>query len=132
MRQRPTLTGDDAQRMMAAAKAEAVKHGWKLTIVIVDDSGALLLAERMDGAGRLSAEIAFGKARTAAAMGRPSGLVAQILAQAPGLALASVGIPLQGGVPVIWEGECVGAIAASGASAPDDEQVASAGPAALA
>ncbi|MBV9993783.1 MAG: heme-binding protein [Caulobacteraceae bacterium] len=131
MRHRPTLTADDARRMMAAAKAEAAKHDWKVAIAVVDEAGALLLLERLDGAHGLTAELAHGKAKAAAALRRPSAMAAELLKQAPGLALASIGLPLPGGVPVMCEGECVGAVAASGAAAHEDEQVASAGVAAL-
>ena len=52
MRTKPCLTSADGHKMMAACKAEAEKNDWKVSIAIVDDAGALLLLERMDGAGR--------------------------------------------------------------------------------
>ena len=52
MRQKPALTADDCHKMMAACKAEAQKNKWAVTIAIVDDSGAALLLERLDGAAR--------------------------------------------------------------------------------
>ena len=55
MRQKPALTSTDCQKMMAACKAEAQKNKWAVTIAIVDDSGAALLVERLDGAGAISA-----------------------------------------------------------------------------
>ena len=66
MRSRPALTSADVQKMMAACKAEAEKNKWNVTIAIVDDSGAALLLERMDGAGPISAKVAMDKALTSA------------------------------------------------------------------
>ena len=62
MRNRPALTSTDVQKMMAACKAEAQKNKWNVTIAIVDDSGAALLLDRMDGAGPISAKVAMDKA----------------------------------------------------------------------
>ena len=71
MRSRPALTSADVQKMMAACKAEAEKNKWNVTIAIVDDSGAALLLERMDGAGPISAKVAMDKALTSALTRRP-------------------------------------------------------------
>ena len=72
MRQKPALTAADCHKMMAACKAEAQKNKWAVTIAIVDDSGAALLLERLDGAGAISALVAMGKAQTSAVTKRPS------------------------------------------------------------
>ena len=72
MRNRPALTATDVQKMMAACKAEAEKNKWAVTIAIVDDSGAALLLDRMDGAGPISAKVAMDKALTSALTRRPT------------------------------------------------------------
>ena len=64
MRNRPVLTTADAHKMMAACKAEAAKNKWNVAIAIVDESGAALLLERLDGTGAIASEVAIGKART--------------------------------------------------------------------
>jgi hypothetical protein len=74
MRTKPCLTSADAQKMMAACKAEAEKNKWKVSIAIVDDAGVLLHLERMEGAGPTTPEVAHGKARTAALTKQPTRL----------------------------------------------------------
>lgn len=132
MRTRPSLTLADTRKMMAACKAEAEKNNWTVSIAIVDDGGALLQFERLDGARPITASIALGKAQGSAAMGSPTRNAAKLLADVPGLLKVPVGIPMTGGVPILHQGECVGAIGVSGARSDDDEQVANAGAGALA
>jgi glc operon protein GlcG len=128
MRNRPALTADDAHKMMAACKAEAQKNNWKVTIAIVDDSGAALLLERMDGAGPISAEVAMGKARTSAATRRPTKFWEDRTKERPAfLTFPSGGVLFQGGLPIMYQGECVGAIGVSGVQSHEDEQIAQAG-----
>jgi glc operon protein GlcG len=117
---------------MAACKIEAQKNKWCVSIAIVDDAGALLQFERLDGAKGSSATTALGKAQTSAALGIPSKLMADMASTMPGILKLPAGIPLQGGVPLICEGECVGAVGVSGVQASEDEQVASAGAATIA
>ena len=71
MRNRPTLTASDTEKMVAASRAEAAKNKWNVSIAVVDDAGYLLHLERLDGAGPMTAEVAAGKARTAAVTRRP-------------------------------------------------------------
>ena len=61
MRNKPCLTADDAHKMMAACKAEAQKNKWAVAIAIVDDSGAALLLERLDGCGAISSRCGDGQ-----------------------------------------------------------------------
>jgi uncharacterized protein GlcG (DUF336 family) len=132
MRTRPALTSADVQKMMAACKAEAQKNKWNVTIAIVDDSGAALLLERMDGAGPISAEVAMGKARTSAATRRPTKFWEDRTKERPAfLTFPSGGVLFQGGLPIMHQGECVGAIGVSGVQSHEDEQIAQAGVAAL-
>jgi glc operon protein GlcG len=128
MRNRPALTAADAQKMMAACKAEAQKNKWAVTVAIVDDSGAALLLERLDGAGPISAEVAMGKARTSAATRRPTKFWEERTKERPAfLTFPSGGVLFQGGLPIVHQGECVGAIGVSGVQSHEDEQIAKAG-----
>ena len=128
MRQKPVLTADDCHKMMAACKAEAQKNKWAVTIAIVDDSGAALLVERLDGAGAISATVAMGKAQTSALTKRPSKFFEDRIKERPGfVTFPTPGVMFQGGVPIVHQGECVGAIGVSGVQSHEDEQVAQAG-----
>jgi glc operon protein GlcG len=132
MRTKPALTSADVQKMMAACKAEAQKNKWNVTIAIVDDSGAALLLERMDGAGPISSEVAMGKARTSAATKRPTKFWEDRVKEKPAfVTFPSGGVLFQGGLPVMYQGECVGAIGVSGVQSHEDEQIAQAGANAL-
>ena len=132
MRQKPVLTADDCHKMMAACKAEAQKNKWAVTIAIVDDSGAALLLERLDGAGAISALVAMGKAQTSAVTKRPSKFFEDRIKERPGfVTFPTPGVMFQGGLPLIHQGECVGAIGVSGVQSHEDEAVAQAGVTAL-
>ena len=72
MRNKPTLTASDVQKMVAACKSEAAKNKWGVSIAVVDDAGYLLYLERLDGAGPVTAEVATEKAVTAARTRRPT------------------------------------------------------------
>jgi len=131
MRSRPTLTSADAQKMMAACKAEAAQNKWNVSIAIVDDYGALLLFERLDGAGPTTAEVSLGKARASVALRQPSKVMEDRVKERPGFVKFPAGLPIQGAVPVMYQGECVGAVGVSGVQSHQDEQVAKAGAAAI-
>lgn len=132
MRTKPALTSADVHKMMAACKAEAEKNNWKVTIAITDDAGAALLLERMDGAGPISAEVAIGKARTSAVTRRPTKFWEDRVKEKPAfVTFPTPGVMFQGGLPIMHQGECVGAIGVSGVQSHEDEQVAQAGIAAL-
>jgi glc operon protein GlcG len=132
MRNRPTLTAEDAHKMMAACKAEAQKNKWNVSICIVDDAGIPLLFERLDNASPTTAEVSLGKARASVALRQPSKVMEERVKERPGFIKFPAGLPIQGAVPVMYEGQCVGAIGVSGVQSTQDEQVASAGAAALA
>jgi uncharacterized protein GlcG (DUF336 family) len=127
MRNRPCLTSADVKKMMAACIAEAEKNQWKVSIAIVDEAGALLGFERMDGAPRISAEVAPGKARTSALTGRPSKFFEDRVKERPAFVNFPAGILIQGGAPILHQNECVGAIGVSGVQSHEDEQIAHAG-----
>jgi glc operon protein GlcG len=131
MRTRQTLTSADTHKMMAACVAEAQKNKWNVSIAVVDDAGFLLLLERLDGAGPLTAEVAQGKAVAAVMTKRPSKFMEDRLKDRPAFLKFPAGLPIQGAVPVLYQGECVGAIGVSGVQSHEDEQVASAGAATI-
>ena len=131
MRNRPALTSADAQKMMAACKAEAQKNKWNVTIAIVDDAGYPLLVERMDGSGPISAEVAIGKARTSAITKRPTKFWEDRVKDRPAFLTFPSDVMFQGGLPLMHQGECVGAIGVSGVASHEDEQIAKAGVAAI-
>jgi glc operon protein GlcG len=133
MNSKPTLASEDVRRMAAAAEVEARQHGWAVTIAIVDDGGHLLWLQRLDGAAPISAQIAPAKARTAA-LGRRESRDYEEMINGPRTAfLSAPGLEgmLEGGVPVLVQGQCVGAVGVSGVKASEDAQIARAGIAAL-
>jgi len=131
MRNRPALTAADVQKMLVACKAEAAKNKWNVSIAIVDDGGYLLYLERMDGAGPMTAEVAAGKASTAAVTRRPTKFWEDRVKERPVFLKFPDNLPIQGGVPIMHQNECVGAIGVSGVQSHEDEQIANAGVAAL-
>jgi len=134
MNSKPTLASEDVRRVAAAAEAEARQHGWAVTIAIVDDGGHLMWLQRLDGAAPISAQIAPAKARTAA-LGRRESRDYEEMINGPRTAfLSAPGLEgmLEGGVPVLAQGHCVGAVGVSGVKSSEDAQIARAGIAALA
>jgi uncharacterized protein GlcG (DUF336 family) len=121
------LTAADAEKMLAACKAEAAKNKWNVSIAIVDDGGFLVLLERLDGAVAQSALIATCKAQTAAATRTPTKTLEDIVKDRPATVAFPGRVAVQGGLPIMYQGECVGAIGVSGAKSNEDEQVAAAG-----
>jgi glc operon protein GlcG len=130
MRNKPQLTLPDAQALAAAARAAARDKGLEATIAIVDTGGHLLYLERPDLQSPNSVEVATLKARTAAFRERPSSALEQRVKEQPGWLMFPNGLAMSGGVPLFYQGQCVGGIGVSGVAA-DDEMVAQAGAAAL-
>ena len=128
MKARPELTLADCERIAAGAMAEAQRNKWIVAIAILDDGGHLLHFLRMDGATPASATISVEKARTAALSRRPSGMWEQRIKEGRTAMLKMPGIlPVQGGVPIVVDGTCVGAVGVSGVQSHEDEQIAQAG-----
>ena len=100
-------------------------------VTLADDAAVPLLLERLDGAGPTTAEVALGKARTAALTRQPTKLWEERVKERPAFLNFPAGLAIWGGVPIIYQGECVGAIGVSGVQSQDDEKIASAGVAAL-
>jgi glc operon protein GlcG len=104
-----------------------------VTIAVVDDGGHLLWLQRLDGVAPISAQIAPAKARTAA-LGRRDSRIYEEMINGPRTAfLSAPGLEgmLEGGVPVMVQGHCVGAVGVSGVKSSEDAQIARAGIAAL-
>jgi glc operon protein GlcG len=131
MRSKPCLTSVDVKKMLAACIAEAERNKWNVAVAIVDDAGLLLGFERMDGAPSIASTAAPDKARTAALTGQPTKSWEDRVKERPAFVTFGVGLLIQGGLPLIHDGECVGAIGVSGVSSAQDEQIARAGVAAL-
>lgn len=126
------LTADEIRTMAHAAEAEARKNNWAVTIAIADDGGHLLWLQRLDGAAPISAQIGPAKAR-AAALGRRETKAYEDMINQGRTAFLSAPLDgmLEGGVPVIVDGQVVGAIGVSGVKSSEDAQIARAGIAAL-
>jgi glc operon protein GlcG len=131
MRNKTVLTLSDAQAIATAARAEANRRSWAVTIAVVDDAGLLLLLERADGARPQTAEIATLKARSAAVTHRPGKTWEDAVKNRPGVVNFPDAFPIQGGVPIVFEREVIGGVGISGVQSHEDEQVAIAGIAAL-
>ncbi len=131
---KPMLTLADVRAIAQAAEAEALVQQWPVTIAIVDDGGHLLWLQRLDGAAAISAHIAPAKARTAALGRRESKVYEDVINQGRMSFLSAPLLEgmLEGGVPVMVDGHCLGAVGVSGVKSSEDAQVARAGIAALA
>ena len=132
MKNKAVLELADVKAVAAAAEAEALKNNWAVTIAIVDDGGHLLWLQRLDGAAPISAQIAPAKARTSALGRRETKVYEDMINQGRNAFLSA---PLQGmlegGVPVIVDGQVIGAVGVSGVKSSEDAQIAKAGIAAI-
>ncbi len=122
------LSIDDAHKMAAAARAEAKAQGWSVVIAIVDDGGHLVYLERLDGTQKASSTIAVEKARTAIMFKRPSKVLEDAVAGGRVAIMSLSGVtPVEGGLPIVVDGQFLGAIGVSGVQSSQDAQVARAG-----
>lgn len=127
-----TVSADGADAALAAARAEAGKRSWTMSIAIVDPAGDLLAFHRMDGASPASIQNALGKARTAARFRRATQAYDSLIASGrAGLLNFENMTPLEGGVPIVVDGVVVGGIGVSGGTSAEDAVVAKAGAAAV-
>ena len=124
MRMKPAMTLDDAKKLLAAAEEEARRNKWEVVIAILNDGGRIVAVHRMDGARPGNDEIALAKARTSAMTCRPSAVWERWI-EGPHKAYATFPfIAAQGGLPIIVEGDLIGAIGVSGVRSSEDEQIA--------
>ncbi len=130
----PAITLDAARKVMAAAEAEAARNRWPMVIAIVDSTGHLVMLHRMDQAQYGSSKIAPLKAETALDFRRATKVFEDGIASG-GAGVRLVTMPnvlaLEGGLPILQNGEVIGAIGVSGMRSDQDAQVARAGIAAL-
>ena len=132
MFQHAALSLEDAKRVAAAARAEAEKNGWAIVIAVVDDGGHLMYLERMDGTQKASSRIAEAKGRTAILFKRPTKAIEDSVLEGRTVMMGLPGaVPLEGGVPLMKDGQFVGGIGVSGVQSFQDGIVARAGAAAL-
>jgi glc operon protein GlcG len=129
MRHKPCLTAEDVRHIAAACRSEATALQLAVTVAITDDAGHLLHLQRLE-AKTHTVDVAIGKARAAALMRNSTAWLEQRVKENP--AMAALGfMAIQGGLPLMVGSDCVGAIGVSGAKSDQDEQIASAGCAAL-
>lgn len=123
----------DIKTIAAAAEAEALKNNWAVSISIVDDGGHLLWLQRLDGAAPISSQIAPAKARTSALGRRESRIYEEMINGGRVSFLSAPGLDglLEGGVPIMKDGQCLGAVGVSGVKSVEDAQIARAGIAAI-
>ena len=128
MKMRSMLTLDDCKKISAASEAEAKKNNWNVCIAILDDGGHLLHLVRMDGATPANSRIAIEKGRTAAESRRSTAMWEERIKAGRHSMLRMPGItPVQGGLPIVVDGVCVGGVGVSGVQSHEDEQIAKAG-----
>jgi len=121
---------DAARRVMDAAEAEAARNNWPVVIAIIDSGGHLVMLHRRDDTQLSSIELAQGKARTALMFKRPTKILDDaISAGGPALRFLSLRdiVPLEGGMPIIYDGKIIGAIGVSGVLSANDAQIARTG-----
>jgi len=126
--EKTALTLEGAKQVMAAAEAKAKTEGARVVIAVVDDGGSLLLLERLDDTQIASVNVGIDKARTAAIYRRPSKVFEDQVRNGRVSALALHGaVALQGGVPILVDGQVIGAIGVSGETPQQDEDIAMSG-----
>jgi glc operon protein GlcG len=125
MQSKPVLTVVEATRILEAARVEAEKNQWAVTIAVVDDGGHLLALLRLDGCAPIGAYIATEKARTSA-LGRRESKQYEDMINGGRTAFLSAPLAgtLEGGVPVVVDEKVVGAVGVSGVKPDQDSQVA--------
>jgi uncharacterized protein GlcG (DUF336 family) len=133
MKTKSYLESADVKAILQAAEAEAVANNWNVAIAVVDDGGHLLGFQRLNGTPAVSAHIAQAKANTSALGCRESKIYEDVINQGRTSFLSAPAISglLEGGVPVMKDGVCIGAVGVSGVKSNEDAQIARAGIAAL-
>jgi len=127
------LTLQAAREIAAAAQAEAHKNGWNVVIAVVDDGGHLIYLERMDGTQVASVIVAQEKAACAIRFKRPTKALEDVVVGGRTVVMKLAGaVPVEGGLPIVVDGEFLGAIGVSSVTSAQDGQVAAAGLTALA
>lgn len=131
MKTKPCLTLEDCRKIGAAAQTEARKNNWNVVVTVFDDGGHLRWLEAMDGTSPFNSQAAVEKGRSAAVSRRSTKTWEDRITAGRTAILKMPVLPVQGGVPIMSGGDCVGAVGVSGVQSHEDEQVAEAGIAAL-
>jgi glc operon protein GlcG len=128
--QQPALTYEQARIAAEAAEAEARRNNWNVSIVVSDADGIPVYVKRLTGASARSFDVGVRKARTSVATGLTTGDYGQRV-NAGTLEAIADGVTFEGGVPIVLNGQVVGAIGTSGVTAAQDAQISRAGVAAI-
>ena len=131
MKTKSYLTLEDCRKIGAAAMAEARKNSWNVVIAILDDGGHLKWLEAMDGTTPFNSQVAVEKGRSSAVSRRSTKSWEDRIAAGRNAIINMPVLPVQGGMPIVVDGQCVGAVGVSGVQSHEDEQIANAGIAAL-
>lgn len=132
MHHKAVLSQTEVAQILQAARSEAQQQGWAVAIAVVDDGGHPLALERLDGCAPIGAYIATEKARSAAIGRRETkGYEDMVNGGRSAFLSAPLLTSLEGGVPLLVDGQVIGAVGVSGVKAEQDAQVAKAGIAAL-
>jgi glc operon protein GlcG len=121
----------DAEKIVAAALAEAKTRGWHVTVAVVDAHGVPILLARMDEASPASVSMAKEKARSAALTGLPTKTLEAMAADRPGLLSVRDRVAVEGGLPILHQAQRVGGVGVSGLPSDKDALIAASGIAAL-
>lgn len=131
MRTCVALDLSDAEKIVAAALAEAKTRGWHVTVAVVDSHGVPILLARMDEASPASVSMAMEKARSAALTGLPTKTLEAMTAERPGLLSVRDRVAVEGGLPILHQAQRAGGVGVSGLPSDKDALIAAAGIAAL-
>ncbi|AMM29781.1 heme-binding protein [Acinetobacter pittii] len=120
------LTQADAEFLMEEAQKYAIEHNFKVSIAVVDETSSLLLMKRLDGASPLSSHLCLEKAKCSSISGRPSKFYEELLqsGRLGFLSMPSAQGMLEGGKPIIYDGQILGAIGVSGVQSFEDAEIA--------
>lgn len=134
MKTKKILSATDVKTILEAAQRHAQENQWAVTIAVVDDGGHALGLMRMDGAAPMSAQIALAKAHTSAVSRRESKVFEEMINQGRYSFLSAPGIDalMEGGQPLVVDGQVIGAVGVSGVKSSDDAAIGRAGAAVLA
>jgi glc operon protein GlcG len=133
MQSKQMLTLDDVKKIASAAEAAAKANNWAVSIAIVDDGGHMLWLQRLDDAAPISASIAPAKAKTAALGRRETKIYEDMINNGRFSFITAPDLEgmLEGGLPILVNGQCVGAVGVSGVKSTEDAEIAKAGIGAL-
>ncbi|MGO4003396.1 GlcG/HbpS family heme-binding protein [Pseudomonas fluorescens] len=115
MKTKRVLELDDAELVLAAATGKAHEENWKVSLAVVDEAGHLMAFRRLDGASVSSVQTAIDKARSTALTRRSTKFFEDMVAEGrSGVSMIHGVFPIEGGLPIVVEGEVVGGFAVSG------------------